>query len=81
MNVERKGVVHGYAKRKRGKLKEWGFIKRSLEPRTIQAISTGVCARFQEESTEEAYGYVLDLGERVRQRWRERKRERLCLAL
>lgn len=26
--LERKGVVHGYAKRKKGKLKEWGFIKR-----------------------------------------------------
>lgn len=47
--VERNGVVLGYAKRKRGELKEWGFIKRSLEPRTVQVISSGVCARFEEE--------------------------------
>lgn len=30
-------------------LKEWGFIKRALEPRTVQVISSGVCARFEEE--------------------------------
>ncbi len=47
--VERKGVVLGYVKRKRGELKECGFIKRSLEPRTVQVISSGVGARFEEE--------------------------------
>ncbi len=46
--VERKGVVLGYAKEK-GELKECGFIKRSLEPRTVQVIISGVRARFEEE--------------------------------